>query len=529
MAPPRFRDLQQQALIDTTIIDTGEAAATRVLSDAFRSFERVAGGIANARRSEEGRRAGAEAGRRELPNFREGLAALTAYGRAYNDAALRSYAIRSEVAADEAAARFEAEAGTDPETFRNTFGAWRDETIKNAPPAARAVLGEVYDRRMANGMQRIIIEQHAEIKERSRVDVAEGVARVTDRIAQLRAMNDPVAHAQAEEEEIKLEMLLTGAQNDGTLSAVEAGAARNEADRSIVAQTALARFRNELDNPYGDPLEFIERLREVNKTSEVLTPKEEQEVLEAMLGELRERNALANLSQQASDNEQQARWDAGEVEATQMLLDGALTAGTLSRLHGDDQLDPAVARTLLNELQSGNDRPDDARERLRVEIDLLNIDEKDVLTNGALSFQTRRELILKRRELSNTWRGTQQAREAVDRIDRALGLVPGADPRTLSDEEIRARDQALTEFYDAVDVLPAGERQSKALTTSGEIVERVIKRTANAEAIGLREALETYKQRMGDPADFSESKRKKYEERVSMYEQQIRAAEQRAK
>jgi hypothetical protein len=525
---PTYRDVVSPSLIDVSMPSNGRAEAAQSLANTFRNFSNAGLDIVGQQRAEQGRREGAEAGRTDHPGFRTGMKALTAYGQAYNDTATRSYAIKSEIDADESATRLENEAGNDPEHFRLTFGARRDETIKNAPPEARAILAEVYDRRMASGMQRLIGVQAVEMKNAARNDVAEGVTRMTDTLGQLRASNDPNDFARAEEEQIKLDMLIDAATNDGTLSVIEASALRLDSTRKTVAQTVTYRFRDELDNPYGDPIGFIENLRERNKTSNSLPPDEEAKLMDGLLGELRERNSLANAKRQMNDGAQAARWAAGEKTATSMLLSGSLRIGTIQRMVDEDELDPALGRSLREDLLQGNDRPDDSKERFRVETNLLKISEDEITKNGSLSWDTRRELITKRREQINGWRGTQQAREAADRIDRALGILPGTRPESMSEEELEQRDRALTEWYSAIDELPADQQRANTIPAAEEVIQRVIKSTAASEATQLRNLIEQVQKKISD-GELDRLELKDAEKTLSNLQNRLREAEAKAK
>lgn len=530
MPTPSYRDTVRPALIDTNIPSDGSAEAAQSLANSFKQFERTGQEILGGISAEQGRRAGAEAGRTDDPAFRTGMKALTAYGRAYNDTATRSYAIKSEIDADAAATRLELEAGNDPEAFKATFGARRDAVLKEAPPEAREILGEVYDRRMAAGMQRLIGAQGEEMKAQARADVAEGVQRATDRIGQLRASNDPAQHVQAAEEEIKQNMLIDASVNDGTLSATEGGTLKIAASRAITQQTVQYRFRAEMDNPYGDPVGFIERVREANKTSEALPPAEEEKLVTGLLNELQERNALAAAGARDQNTAQKARWALGDNFATNAMVEGRLTSNKISQMLEEDQIDPSVARTLYNELQSGNDRPDDNKERFSVETTLLEHTEQEIGENSKLSWKTRRELIEKRRQLATTWRGTQQAKEGADRIDRALGIVPGSlDSKMLSDVVKKQRETALTAWYDKVDALPEAERQAKSIEVAEQITDQVIRSNNTRKLNGLRRRMEKAKADAGSVDDMGEQQRKDYDAAISRYETQIRALEQQVK
>jgi hypothetical protein len=529
MAVQSYRDRVRPSLIDTSIPSNGKSQTAQQLSAVLKDFELQGRQVLTDISTEQGRREGAEAGRTDHPGFRTGMASLTAYGRAFNDASTRSFAIKTEADADENANRLEAAAGTDPEKFRLTFGARRDAAIKNAPEEARAVLAEIYDRRMAGGVQRLQLAQQGQIREQARADVSEGIVRSTDRLAQLRASNDPALFEQANEEEIKVDMLIEAAVNDGTLSAVEGAALRVDSTRRATQQVAMYRFKNELDNPYGDPVSFIENLRNVNKTSNALPPDEEEKLLNSMMQELQEHNALARARVSASDLEQKQRWETGDRVATNAMLEGRLTANRLSQMIEDDELDPSVARTLYNELQSGGgDKPDDTQERFRVETTLLKQSEEDIARNTKLSWKTRRELTLKLREEMNGWKGTQQAKEAADRIDRALNIPPGMNPKAMTPEELQKRDRALTEWYGVVDTLPPDERQAKAIEMAEQTINKVIRSDAAKKAAKISTNIAKLQADLAS-GKFDEAETKDAEKALARQQALLRVEEAKAK
>lgn len=508
------------------------------MANVFKQFEAQASDRLGLLRSQQGAEEGAEAGEEmaaapadgaSAPTLRKGIRATTAYGRAYNNAALRSYVIKAEADAEETAARLEVDSGTDPERFRATFGKVRDEIMKTAEPGLRGALGEVYARRLGAGLQRIEFARAREVRAEQRATTSEGIGRAVDRIGQLRATDDPAAFAEAEEEEVKLNLLIDGAMADGTLSRTEGEALHLDAARGIVKKTVVARFAREFDSPYGDPVGFIERLREANKNSEALPPEEEAKLQDELLAELRERNALRNARESAATDSLRLRYLEGDRTATAALLNGTLTQRQLLQMVESNNLDPSDARTLLNELQTGSTAKSDPRELFSVETNLLSIEEKDIATNRALSWADRSRLINKRRDEAAGWKGTQQAKEGADRIDRALGLVPGMSTKTLGDEEARQRDTALTEWYQLVDALPPEERQFKAIEFAEQITTRVIRNAARNEVEAVKGRILRLKETYGDPEKLSGKKRKEFDDELRRQETRLREAEQKAK
>ena len=529
--PLRYRDLARPSLVDTTVVDDGSAGRLQALANTFKSFESAAAGLGGQLAATRGAREGAAAGASGNPALKSDLRAATSkYAAAYNNAATRSYLVQAEADLEDTAARLEQEAGTNAAGFQQSFGKVRQETLKAAPSQLRDMLDEMFVKRQGSALARIGAAAVQEQKDIARKDTQEGVMRSVDRIANMRASDDPAQLAAAEEEDIKLTLLIDSAVVDGTLSAAEGEVAHINAQRAVVKQTVVARFKRELDNPYGNPLKFIERLREMNKTSEALPPDEEEKLNDALLSELRERNALASMGAEQIRAERQQRYNDGNRTATAALLAGTLKQSDLLKMVEDDQIDPDTARTLQNELSSGNSvQKSDPRALMTAEVNLLEVDEKDILTNPNLSYADKSRLILKRREDEQGWRGSIPGREAVDRIDRSLGLVPGSIMNAaLSDIDRTKRDRAMTEFYNEVQALPPEERETKAIAVAEQVITKVIKDTTQQKVNEMRARREQVL-RAAAGKDLKGAAKKEFDDQIANLDKRIQQAEQAAK
>lgn len=530
----RYRDLEARSLIDVgkRSTPTGAVNASQALAESFSAWSRTAadvGSLAVQFGAQKQADLGASEGIAGTPNMRKGLASLTKYGRAYNSAAIRGYAIKSDLDAGATAARLEVEAGTDPDRFQKTMDAARDAVLAAAPEEARSVLQEVYAKRTGEGLARIQGALATELREEDRTLIAENVAQQTERIAFLRSLNTPEAFAEAAEEEVKLQMLVDAAVNDGTMTAVEGIASHRGIKRDILMATVLERFKNELNDINGDPIAMLETVQDVVRQDQSLTPEEEAKLEESLFAELRDRNSLDSLRAAEARDAQEARYSEGDRAATEQLLSGDLTQRRLLTMIQADQLSPQTARTLLNELQSGSSATpkSDPRELFRVETNLMTTSEEDIVANQGLVWADRQRLILKRRDEAAGWKGTQAAREAFDRIDRALGIVPGINSKLLSEEEARSRDEALTELYNVIDALPEEERQGAVIAEAEKVIGSRIRAAAGQEAEQIRSRLEFYK-RDKDPGRMNETQRAEYDRQVLLYENRIRELEARA-
>jgi hypothetical protein len=529
--PLRYRDLARPSLIDTNVVDDGSVGRLQALANTFKSFENTAASIGGRVAAVQGERDGAAAGAAGDPALKSDFRAATSkYAAAYNNAATRSYLVQAEADLEDTAARIEAESGTDATGFQTLYDKVHQQTIKNAPAQLRGMLDEMFVKRRGSALSRIGVAAVREQNEIARKDTSEGVMRSVDRIANLRASDDPEMHAQAEEEDLKLSLLIDSAVADGTISAAEGNVAHLNAQRAVVKQTVVSRFQRELDNPYGNPLKFIERLREANKTSEALPPEEEEKLNDALLAELRERNALQSMGADQTRLARQARHNEGNRTATASLLSGTLKQSDLLNMVENDEIDPDTARTLQNELTSGNNVPkSDPRALMTAEVNLLELDEQDILTNPSLSYADKSRLILKQREEAQGWRGSVPGKEAVDRIDRALGLVPGSVMNAaLSDVDRTRRERAMTEFYNEVQALPPEEREAKAIALAEQVIGKVIRDTSAQKLNELRARRAAVMAAVAGK-DLKGTAKKEFDEQVAALDRRIQQAEQAAK
>lgn len=510
-------------MVDVTSMETGNSEAAAELANAFKSFEGIGIDALGKMRATQGQQEGTEAGANGTPEFRAGLRAQTAYGQAYNNAAMRSYAIKAEADAEDNAARLEVEAQNDPEKFATLFGAFRDESIKQAPKEARGTLSSIYTQRLGAGVTRLTRARAIEQNNLARADTLEGVERTVDKVATLSAEDDPVSYERSLEAQAQLTLMIDGAVNDGTITMTEGQALHKSADRQVFSQTVAARFRRVLDSPTGSPVEFIEKLRVENKKSDALSPKEEDELIDSLVAELSQHNQLLHAGLAESTATMKARYEQGNRDATAELFSGTLTVGTLRTMVQQQKLDPDTARSLMNELQSGGNKiVDDQKELFSTRTNLINISDEDITNNTKLSYDTRADLLLQKREMEKTWKATQAAREANDRIERSLGILPGTDPKTLTDAQRVRLDQAQTAWYNEVDKLPAGERQAVVITIAEDVVTRFIRK----EKASIAQEARTNKQRFidaqlakyGPPEKYDEQARKKYQESLQRFD-----------
>lgn len=500
---------------DFSAVDTANK-----LASALSSFSKKSAGQYQSIRAEQGKLAGSQV--TGTPKLKSNF---TLFGQAYNNAALRNYVIGQEVEIEKELGRLESESPSDPEGFTAKADGIRKALMKSSLPEARGDINQLFQRRLAEGVLRLDGQRIVEQKKFNRGMLEQGLEVLSDGIARKYSSGKQELIAEAEEDEVRYNLMIDGSVADGTISPIEAKAMKRDGVKRITSQVITGQFEGEVTRDGGDPLGFLERL--INQPAENLSDDEKQELIGNLFQRLSRRNSLINMAESLEVDSAKARFKAGEKHATMLLLDGKLTSDTLEKLVAKDYLDPTVARSMQNELESGGPAFNDDRERFHVETNLLELSEDEIAKNPRLTWDSRRALIEKRRDLAAGWRSTQQALEGAERIDRALGIVPGIDSRFLSDDERRARDQAMTEWYDSVDALDPAERQAKAIELSETVIKKVIRSNASNELRQLESRLRSY-QSDKDPEKLRGAALKEYQDTVARYERQIAAARARA-
>lgn len=524
----QYRQLQSPAELNTSIPDSGAASAYQSLAATFKNFSNDSFNALGKIRAKQGEDAGTVAGASGTPNFKSDMAeTFTAYGAAYNNAAMRSYTIKAEADAEDTAARLQVEAGTDAGKFQKTFGAVRDSTIKAAPPEAQGVLMNVYNQHMGQAVARINTARALELRDNARTDGAEGISRLTEQAGNLYAQDDPVSHQLGDEAQAKASMMIDGMARDGTITDTEAAAQHVDMQHKITAQTVVGRFQKELDNPMGDPIAFINRLHEFNKGSNQLLPGEKEKLEQQLYANLSRKNELTRIGMEQTRAATEARYIAGDTDATAQLLAGTLTEPKLLSMVTSQNLKPEVARTLRNALREGDPGVDDSREVMNVETDLLHYTAADIAANDKLKFSTRTRLIDKLNTQLSDWPSKPEAKEADARIDRMLGIVPGTIMATLSPEDATRRYNAKTAWYNAMQNIDPAVRQSQAIPMAEEVITQFIRKSAGTKAQFWQKQKAAYI--AATPLDSLNDKAKKdYDARLADYNSKIRDEESKA-
>lgn len=443
--------------------DTGQAQVFSTLSDRLRDFSnqiyetQVAPAI-----KAKAQAAGAEAGAAGTPQLKS---SFTLYGRAYNDSAVRAYAMSQYADIEQTMGQFEAEAGTDAAKFTAKVDGYRNGALQGVIPEARPFIQQMVQERSQEGLSRITTAARQQQKETVRTQIAAGLDVMAGKASKyfLEGTEESVTKAQATGQAY-LDMV-DASVADGTFSPKEGQALKDNHLKNSIEWLAAGRLEAEYSLPNGNPVNVIKAIL----ANPALDDGDRQQVARNLFSRL---NLLQTADKEASarsDAEFKAEAEAADRDLTSLLLRGKLTLGKIDeavRLRG---LDPSRATSLAEKLKAGPGGDDD-RERFRVETNLLTYTRDEIANNPRLSWDTKRALIEKLDSRLGGWQDSNPSQEARRRIDNSLGIVQGSPNPLLTAEIAAKRGEALTAWYDAMALVPPAERDAKALTIADQVI-----------------------------------------------------------
>ncbi|MGH8337065.1 MAG: hypothetical protein ACRETL_09675, partial [Gammaproteobacteria bacterium] len=341
--------------------DNGAAMRAAALSGLFKEFGGISGDIYNKVQTRAGALAGAASGNTGHPDYKQGFARLTAYGRAFNNAATGAYAIEAEAQADDAAARLRVQANNNPDTFNTTYSAVRDAVLKSAPADAVPMLSELYGKHLAATMAAITGDQLTQQKQLQAQTWNEGVARQTSKVANLMGSDKSEDQEAAKDEQVKLTLKIDGGFHSGLYSQAEAQAMHINAARAITSQVFETQVDRELSRPDGgDVVGLLSRFRDAHELN--LSNKNEPPVLSEPEFNLLMSNAKQKIMQQkmmeayvrmTGHTAEQLKFQAGDTIYTARALGGQATLPEISAAVLSGNLKPETGRALAGFISNG--------------------------------------------------------------------------------------------------------------------------------------------------------------------------------
>ena len=453
--------------------DTGQAQVFNTLADRLREFSQgiYETQVAPAIKAK-AQVAGAAAGAAGAPQLKSNL---TLYGRAYNDSAVRAYAMSQYSDIEQIMGQFEAEAGTDAAKFSAKVDGWRTGAIQGSIPEARPFIQQMVQERAQEGLSRITAAARVQAKETVRTQIAAGLDAMAGKVSKYYTEATPESVAKAQATGQAYLDMVDASVADGTFTPKEGQALKDNHLKNSMEWLAAGRLEAEYSLPNGNPVRVIKDVL----ANPALTDEDRQQLGRNLFQRLNLLQAADQEASAAADAASKAEAEAADRDLTSMLLRGKLTVGKIDeavRLRG---LNPSRATALMEKLSAGPGGDDD-RERFRVETNLLAYTAKEIEENPRLSWSTKSALVAKLESKMQGWPDSNPSQEARRRIDNALGIIPGSMNAILSPEDAKDRGIAQTMWYDRMAALPPEQRDSSAIQVAEAVIgEYVGKRNAD--------------------------------------------------
>ena len=443
--------------------DTGQAQVFATLSDRLRDFSNqiYETQVVPAVKAK-AQAAGAEAGAAGTPQLKSNF---TLYGRAYNDSAVRAYAMSQYSDIEQTMGQFEAEAGTDAAKFTAKVEGYRNGALQGVIPEARPFIQQMVQERSQEGLSRITTAARVQAKETVRVQIAAGLDVMAGKVSKyfLDSTDDSIAKAQATGQAY-LEMV-DASVADGTFSPKEGQALKDNHLKNSIEWLAAGRLEAEYSLPNGNPVNVIKAIL----ANPALDDGDRQQVARNLFNRLNLLQTADREESARSDAEYKAEAEAADRDMTSLLFNGKLTMAKLDEAMRKRGLSPSRATALAEKLGAGPGT-DDARERFKVETNLLTLTAKDIENNPLLSWETKRVLTEKLNSQLGGWQDSNSSQEARRRIDNSLGIVQGIPNPLLTAEIAAKRGEALTVWYDTMLQMPPAERDARALQIADQVI-----------------------------------------------------------
>ena len=493
--------------------ETGQAQVFATLSDRLRDFsnqiyeQQVAPAV-----KAKAQVAGAAAGAAGTPQLKS---SFTLYGRAYNDSAVRAYAMSQYSDIEQTMGQFEADAGTDAAKFSAKVEGYRNGALQGVIPEARPFIQQMLQERSQEGLSRITTAARVQAKETVRVQIAGGLDVMAGKVSKyfLESTDDSIAKAQATGQAY-LEMV-DASVADGTFSPKEGQALKDNHLKNSMEWLAAGRLEAQYTLPNGNPVQVIKDVL----SNPALTDEDRQQLA---------RNLHSRLDVlQATDRELSAREDAkfkamaekADRDLSAKVLEGTATSADIVNAIRTQGLDPSRGTALHAMLKAGPGKDDD-RERFKVETNLLAYTAQEIGNNSRLSWDSRRMLVEKLNGKMQGWPDSNSSQEARRRIDNALGIIPGSMNSLLSPEDAKDRGIAQTMWYDRMAALPPEQRDTSAITIAETVISQYVgKKNADKRLRSVQGAINRAK------ADMAENKAGSAKYRVAEQELAKRQAE----
>ena len=447
--------------------DTGQAQVFATLSDRLRDFSNqiYETQVVPAVKAK-AQAAGAEAGAAGTPQLKSNF---TLYGRAYNDSAVRAYAMSQYSDIEQTMGQFEAEAGTDAAKFTAKVEGYRNGALQGVIPEARPFIQSMVQERSQEGLSRITTAARVQAKQTIQVQIAAGLDVMAGKISQYYTEATPESVAKAQVTgQVYLDMVDRSVA-DGTFSPKEGQAVKDNHLKNSMEWLAAGRLEAEYSLPNGNPVQVIKDIL----ANPALTDEDRQQLGRNLANRLNLLQAVDQEANARSDAEFKAMGEKADRDLSAKLLEGTLTNSQIVAAIRTQGLDPGRGTALSGMLRAGPGVDDD-RERFKVETNLPAYTAKEIADNPRLSWDTKRALIAQLNSKMEGWPDSNRSQEARRRIDNALGIIPGSMNSLLSPEDAKDRGIAQTLWYNQMAALPLEQRDTSAITSAETVISQYV-------------------------------------------------------
>lgn len=509
--PVDYRSLEAPAEIGTSLPDNGAAMKAHALSQAFAEFGGQRMEEFRELRAHAGEMAGAEAGQTGDPNFKEGLQRLSAYGKAYNNAALGAYILKSQASVDAAASQIRFKANGDPAVFDQLFTAHRDGALAGAPVEARAELARIYNQRHAEIYGTMTYDQLIRQRDAAKAQYSDGLNNMLSQAAAYYSTGDATDHATGMDLEAQARKLIDGGASpqNNFWTAEEATQMKYESLRKVWLQSTDVALDRALRMGHGAfaVLQKFQTEHEADLRNPVAgKPLLDEDLYKKAIADftmrIRSQGALE------AENKREGKMD---VEATQkasyarfmgLAALGQTNAAQIGEAVLHNELDPHVAPSILSVQASVKSEPaSNERSLAMLYADPhrrdMTVDEfrhyPGVNSKDALAMYERTQTENK------GWQGADRAKQAIERMHGALTPDDGIPMRYHTPAEQRAYLTAHQYWLDEMAKVPPSQREARALPIADEAV-KAAQRAIHAEnAQTIRDEIDRLQRNHNNP------------------------------
>lgn len=175
MPQQRYRDLVAPTRVQTGLPDSGGTDLAGQLARAAKGVQDLATNVGSALAAQRGAAEGQKAGLSGSPKPREGLSALSPFGREYNSAAEAAYSVKVQTDIQDSLERLAMEHQADPAGFQHAANSFAAAIHDSVPESYRPWVGQLLKGKIQVGSTRLLAQQRVREGNRIVADYLEGV------------------------------------------------------------------------------------------------------------------------------------------------------------------------------------------------------------------------------------------------------------------------------------------------------------------------------------------------------------------